>query len=78
MTLQDQNEVVRPLLTREQLRHQLIARGYPLSASYFAKICMPSHGSGPPVAKHWGRRPLYELEAGLAWAENRCKTPSAA
>src|ERR1700722_20202349 len=26
----------------------------------------------PPVAKWWGKRPLYRLDEGLAWAESRC------
>jgi hypothetical protein len=79
MTLPNQNEAIKPLLTREQLRHELNARGYPMSASYFSKMCLPSRNEGPPVAKQWGKRPLYDLQAGLAWAEGRCKsTPTAA
>jgi hypothetical protein len=77
MTLNNQGEARVPLLTREQLRYELNARGYVMSASYFSKICLPSRGEGPPVARQWGKRPLYELEAGLAWAETRCKTPAA-
>jgi hypothetical protein len=65
-----------PLLTREQLRQRLNERGYVMSASYFSKICLPSRNEGPPVAKQWGKRPLYDLDAGLAWAEGRCKTAS--
>lgn len=79
MPLDNQGEV-RPLLTREQLLHELNARGYPMSASYFTKICAPSRNEGPPPAKKWGKRPLYDLDAALAWAESRCKssTPTAA
>jgi hypothetical protein len=77
MNLNNQGEARKPLLTREQLRHELNARGYVMSASYFSKICLPSRNEGPPVAKQWGKRPLYDLEAGLAWAEGRCKTASA-
>jgi hypothetical protein len=73
-----QGEVKKPLLTREQLRHELNARGYVISASYFNKICLPSVNKGPPPVKQWGRRPLYDLETGLAWAENRCETPATA
>jgi hypothetical protein len=62
----DQVEARKPLLTREQLRRELNARGYVISASYFNKICL------------WGKRPLYHLDAGLAWAEGRCKTPATA
>jgi hypothetical protein len=77
MPLDNQVEEKKPLLTREQLRHELNARGYVMSASYFHKICLPSRNAGPPVAKHWGKRPLYNLEDGLAWAEGRCTTASA-
>jgi len=74
MSPNNQGEVVQPaLLTREQLRQQLNDRGYVISASYFSKICLPSRNEGPPVAKQWGKRPLYHLEDGLAWAERRCK-----
>jgi hypothetical protein len=64
-----------PLLTREQLRQRLNASGYPITASYFNKICLPSVNAGPPVAKQWGKRPLYDLESGLAWAEAKCTAP---
>ena len=60
------------LLTREQLRLKLNERGYPLTASYFNKISLPSVNAGPPVAKWWGKRPLYRLEDALVWAESRC------
>lgn len=62
-----------PLLTREQLRQRLVAHGYPISPSYFNKVCLPSVNAGPPVAKQWGKRPLYDFEAALAWAEARCR-----
>ena len=62
------------LLTREQLRLKLNERGYPLSVSYFNKISLPSVNAGPPVAKWWGKRPLYRLEEALAWAESRCSS----
>lgn len=74
----DQGEEKKPLLTREQLRHELNARGYPMSASYFSKLCLPSVGGGPPIDRQWGKRPLYRLEDALAWAESRCKTPATA
>jgi hypothetical protein len=61
-----------PLLTREQLRQRLNESGYPITASYFNKVCLPSVGNGPPVAKQWGKRPLYNLADALAWAEARC------
>lgn len=65
-----------PLLTREQVRQRLNESGYPISASYFNKVCLPSVGGGPPVAKQWGKRPLYDLAAALAWAEARCSSPT--
>jgi hypothetical protein len=65
-----------PLLTREQLRQRLNALGYVISASYFNKVCLPSVNAGPPIAKQWGKRPLYDLEAALAWAESRCRPVS--
>jgi hypothetical protein len=77
MNLNNQDEEKKPLLTREQLRHELNVRGYVISASYFSKICLPKYNKGPPAAKLWGKRPLYHLKDGLAWAEERCKTPAA-
>ena len=68
----------KPLVTREQLRQQLNERGYVISASYFSKICLPSRNEGPPVARQWGKRPLYDPDEGLAWAERRCKPTSTA
>jgi hypothetical protein len=62
------------LLTREQVRRELNERGYPLTASYFNKISLPSVNAGPPVAKWWGKRPLYLLDEALAWAESRCRS----
>jgi hypothetical protein len=59
------------LLTRERVRLQLNELGFPLTASYFQKICLPSVNAGPPVAKWWGKRPLYRLDEALAWAEAR-------
>jgi hypothetical protein len=61
-----------PLLTREQVRLRLNEQGFPLTASYFNKICLPSRNAGPPIAKWWGKRPLYDLGAALDWAESRC------
>jgi hypothetical protein len=61
------------LLTREQLRQRLNQHGYPISASYFNKVCLPSVNAGPPVARQWGKRPLYDFQSALAWAEARCR-----
>ena len=62
------------LLTREQLRVRLNERGYPITASYWAKINLPSVNAGPPVARWFGKRPLYRLEDGVTWAESRCSS----
>jgi hypothetical protein len=64
----------KPKLTREQLRVKLNELGYPLTKSYFDKLCLPSVNAGPPVAMWWGKRPLYELDGGIAWAESRCSS----
>ena len=64
-----------PLLTRESLRQELAKRGYPISLSYWNKLNLPSVNAGPPVAKWFGKRPLYNLsgpDGALAWAEFRC------
>jgi hypothetical protein len=64
-----------PFLTRDQLRQRLNECGYVISRSYFNKICLPSRNAGPPAAKQWGKRPLYRLADGIAWAEARCTEP---
>jgi hypothetical protein len=66
------NEPTGVKLTREQLRVKLNELGYPLTQSYFNKLCLPSVNAGPPVSKWWGKRPLYTLDDGIAWAEARC------
>jgi hypothetical protein len=63
-----------PLLTREQVRRRLNELGFPLTASYFNKICLPSRNAGPPIAKWFGKRPLYRESDALAWAESRCQS----
>jgi hypothetical protein len=60
--------------TRKQILHFLRERGFPISDAYFAKLCLPSRNSGPPVARWFGGRPLYESGPSLAWAESRCGT----
>lgn len=77
MSLSQPTDAKAALLTREQLRQRLNERGYVISSGYFQQLCLPSRNEGPPVAKWWGKRPLYDLEAGLAWAESRCKQPTA-
>jgi hypothetical protein len=73
-TTQCEQEKPTPLLTREQLRLRLNERGYPITPSYWSKINLPSINAGPPVAKWFGKRPLYSLDEALAWAESRCST----
>jgi hypothetical protein len=60
------------LMTRKQAREFLRARGFPISETYFSKLCLPIRNSGPPVARWFGGRPLYEAESTMAWAESRC------
>jgi hypothetical protein len=62
------------LMTRDQLLVYLREEcGYPIGASTFDKLCASAVNEGPPVDRYWGRRPLYNPVAGLAWAEARCK-----
>jgi hypothetical protein len=61
-------------LTRKQLGAFLREEhGYPIGDSTLDKLCMPTINQGPPVAGWWGRRPLYDPDEGLAWAEARIK-----
>lgn len=62
-------------MTREQLREFLRERGYPIGFSTFVKLCSPSKGEGPPIAKMWGKRPLYTETGGLSWAQSRTRDP---
>jgi hypothetical protein len=57
--------------SRDQLGRKLRELGYPISDSLLDKLCAPSVGQGPPVAGWWGRRPLYDLDDAIAWAESR-------
>jgi hypothetical protein len=61
----------KPLMTRSQLRVFLNSEGFPLGASTFNKLCMPSRNEGPEVEAWWGGRPLYSPERGLEWARSR-------
>jgi hypothetical protein len=54
--------------TRRQLLQAINDHGIPMGASTLNRLCMPSSNQGPPIAGWWGRRPLYDLEKGLAWA----------
>jgi hypothetical protein len=63
-------------MTRSQLCSFLNERGYPIGESTLNKLCAPSRGEGPPIAKWWGKRPLYTPGSGLAWAQNRARDPA--
>jgi hypothetical protein len=54
---------------RAELGAELRARGFPISISKLNKLCAPSVNQGPPTSGWWGPRPLYDLDAGIAWAE---------
>lgn len=61
-----------PLLTQRELAAFIRAQtGIPLTHSTIQKLCSPAIGDGPPTAMWYGRRPLYEREAVLAWAKTR-------
>lgn len=63
----------KPRLTRRQLAVRLRELGYPIGNSTMTKICAPAIGQGPPVAAYWGKRPLYDLDKAIAWAEARLR-----
>ncbi len=53
--------------TRDALWAELRQRGLKMSFGKFNQLC--SYDKGPPIAGFRGMQHLYELEAGLAWAE---------
>jgi hypothetical protein len=63
----------RRLLTRRQLAAFLRECGFPVGNSTLDKLCAPSINQGPPACAMWGKRPLYEPTAGIAWAESRLR-----
>jgi hypothetical protein len=62
-------------MTRSQLGDFLRGRGFPIGESTLDKLCAPGRGEGPPIAKYWGKRPLYTADGGLAWARARTRDP---
>jgi hypothetical protein len=68
----------KPYLTRGELAEFLTGKGYPIAKSTLDKLCAPARGEGPAPAKLWLGRPLYQPEAGLAWAESRATSAEAA
>jgi hypothetical protein len=65
----------KPRLTRKKLGAFLREHGYPISDSVLNKLSAPSVGEGPPIDSWWGKRPLYDPDRGLAWAESRLRRP---
>jgi hypothetical protein len=61
-------------MTRQQVAQHLRAHGFPIGDSTLNKLCMPARREGPPVAAWWGRRPLYDPDEALAWAEARTRS----
>jgi hypothetical protein len=60
-------------LTRGQAAAYLREHGIPIGDSTLDKLCMRAVNQGPPVAAWWGRRPLYDPDQVLAWAEARLR-----
>jgi hypothetical protein len=62
------------LLTRQQLAVFLREeKGFPIGKSTLNKLCSPAINQGPRACAMWGRRPLYDPEEGIAWAEARLR-----
>ena len=59
------------LTRREAARYVNDELGHPLAFSTLTKLC--ALGEGPPVARWWGKRPLYEQESLRGWVEARGK-----
>ena len=62
-----------PLLTRAQSAEFLTEHGRPITKGTLDQYA--SKGVGPPVAKIWGKRPLYSPPVLLNWAESRTREP---
>lgn len=65
-------------LTRSELGVFLRGRGFPIGESTLDKLCAPARCEGPPVAKYWGKRPLYTPAEALAWARARTRDAQSA
>ena len=61
------------LTRREAARYVNDELGHPLSFSTLTKLC--ALGEGPPVARRWGRRPLYERNSLREWVATRGRRP---
>ena len=66
------DEISTRLMTRKQALEFIRSHGFPISEAYFSKLCLPSRNSGPPVARWFGGKPLYEAKPTLDWAHSRC------
>ena len=69
-TVDELSTVWPPRLTRGQVVAFLNAKGFPIGRSSLDKLCSPAWNKGPPVACQWGKRPLYDPQECLAWAES--------
>jgi hypothetical protein len=61
------------LLTRDAVATELTDAGFPISGATLATKA--TRGGGPPF-RLFGRRPLYEWGAALAWAQSRLSKPA--
>jgi hypothetical protein len=62
---------MKPLMTIDQLAEHLRANGFPIATRTLGQYVKPCINTGPPVAQRWGRRPLFDPDAALAWAHSR-------
>jgi hypothetical protein len=61
------------LVTRDELVKYLNDAGFPLTRGTMSQLCAPSRSEGPAPEGYWGRRPVYSLKNGLAWAQQRLR-----
>jgi hypothetical protein len=60
------------LVLREELRKAIKDdTGVDIPRGTMDQWCSPSRGEGPPVKGYLGRRPLYSVKEGIAWALSR-------
>jgi integrase len=62
-------------LTRAELAQFLTSRGYPIAKSTLDKLCQPSRGDGPPMAKRWmiAASPMQGMERPWTGAKPRSR-----
>jgi hypothetical protein len=62
------------LVLREELRKAIKDdTGLDIPRGTMDQWCSPSRGEGPPVKGYLGRRPLYSVKEGIAWALSRVR-----